>query len=285
MTTTPATSHRARHSTSSRDAPGRYSPSLSPPRSWSSWTSRSSTPRCPPSVASLDLGGGQLQWLVTAYLMMSGGGLLLGGRIADLLPRRTVFLVGLAVFTLASLASGCANNGTELVGSRALQGAAAALLTPSALSLVMTTYCGDQRTRGLALWGAVGSLGVAAGVLVGGLSPPPSGWEFIFWVNGPIGLVALARRPPGRSRTPTAARRPGAVRRPRRGHRHRRPRRPRLRPRRQRHRTAGFRPDRGRRSPPPALLSPRSPASSAGPGPALPAAHLAGEAPWSPARR
>jgi EmrB/QacA subfamily drug resistance transporter len=140
---------------------------------------------------SLDLDGGQLQWLVTAYLMMSGGGLLLGGRIADLLSRRRVFLTGLALFTAASLVSGFAGNATELIAARAVQGLSAALLTPSALSLVMTTYDGDQRKKGLALWGAVGSLGVAVGVLVGGAITTWTSWEFIFWVNGPIGLLAL----------------------------------------------------------------------------------------------
>jgi EmrB/QacA subfamily drug resistance transporter len=140
---------------------------------------------------SLTLDSGQLQWLVTAYLMMSGGGLLLGGRIADLMSRRTVFLTGLAVFTTASLISGFATNGTELIAARAAQGVAAALLTPSALSLVMTTYTGDQRKKGLALWGAVGSLGVAVGVLVGGFITTATSWEYIFWINGPIGVVAL----------------------------------------------------------------------------------------------
>jgi EmrB/QacA subfamily drug resistance transporter len=140
---------------------------------------------------SLSLDGAQLQWLVTAYLMMSGGGLLLGGRIADLMSRRTVFLTGLSVFTIASLVSGFANNGTELIAARAAQGVAAALLTPSALSLVMTTYAGDQRKKGLALWGAVGSLGVAVGVLVGGFITTAASWEYIFWINGPIGVVAL----------------------------------------------------------------------------------------------
>ena len=145
-----------------------------------------------PSIGrSLTLDSGQLQWLVTAYLMMSGGGLLLGGRIADLMSRRTVFLTGLAVFTVASLISGFASNGTELIAARAAQGVAAALLTPSALSLVMTTYAGDQRKKGLALWGAVGSLGVAVGVLVGGFITTAASWHFIFWINGPIGVVAL----------------------------------------------------------------------------------------------
>ena len=140
---------------------------------------------------SLHLDGGQLQWLVTAYLMMSGGGLLLGGRIADLLSRRKVFLTGLTLFTLASVVSGFAGNAGELIGARAVQGLSAALLTPSALSLVMTTYDGEQRKKGLALWGAVGSLGVAVGVLVGGAITTWTSWELIFWVNGPIGLVAL----------------------------------------------------------------------------------------------
>jgi EmrB/QacA subfamily drug resistance transporter len=140
---------------------------------------------------SLSLSGGQLQWLVTAYLMMSGGGLLLGGRIADLMSRRTVFLTGLTVFTTASLVSGFATGGTELIAARAAQGVAAALLTPSALSLVMTTYTGVQRKKGLALWGAVGSLGVAVGVLLGGFITTAASWEFIFWINGPIGVVAL----------------------------------------------------------------------------------------------
>jgi EmrB/QacA subfamily drug resistance transporter len=145
-----------------------------------------------PSIGSaLDLEGGQLQWLVTAYLMMSGGGLLLGGRIADLLSRRSVFLTGLALFTVASLISGFADSGTQLVAARAVQGLSAALLTPSALSLIMTTYEGTQRKAALAMWGAVGSLGVAAGVLLGGALTTWASWQAIFWVNVPIGIVAL----------------------------------------------------------------------------------------------
>ena len=145
-----------------------------------------------PSIGrSLSLGGGQLQWLVTAYLMMSGGGLLLGGRIADLLSRRLVFLTGLGLFTVASLLSGFADSGSQLIATRSVQGLSAALLTPSALSLIMTTYEGAQRKAALAMWGAVGSLGVAAGVLLGGAITTWTSWQFIFWVNGPIGLVAL----------------------------------------------------------------------------------------------
>jgi EmrB/QacA subfamily drug resistance transporter len=145
-----------------------------------------------PSIgSSLGLRGGDLQALVTAYLVMSGGALLLGGRIADLVNRRRVFLTGLAVFTTASVFSGFADSGTQLMVARALQGLSAALLTPAALSIVMTTYSGEQRKKGLVLWGAVGSLGVAAGVLVGGALTTWIGWQSIFWINGPIGAVAL----------------------------------------------------------------------------------------------
>jgi len=141
---------------------------------------------------SLRLGSSDLQWLVTAYLLLSGGGLLLGGRIADLVPRHRVFLTGMTIFTGASLFSGFADNAAELIAARATQGLGAALMTPAALSLVMTTYSGAQRTRGLALWGAVGSLGIAAGVLFGGALTTWFGWQLIFWVNVPIGVVALA---------------------------------------------------------------------------------------------
>jgi len=145
-----------------------------------------------PSIGrSLHLEGSQLQWLVTAYLMMSGGGLLLGGRIADLLSRRRVFLTGLSLFTVASLVSGFAESGSQLIAARTVQGLSAALLTPSALSLIMTTYAGAQRKTALAMWGAVGSLGVAAGVLLGGALTTWTSWEAIFWINVPIGGVAL----------------------------------------------------------------------------------------------
>jgi MFS family permease len=123
--------------------------------------------------------------------MMSGGGLLFGGRIADLLSRKKVFLTGLAVFTIASIVSGFADGATQLITARAAQGLSAALMTPAALSIIMTTYSGPQRRTGLALWGAVGSLGVAAGVLLGGALTTWAGWQTIFWINAPVGAVAL----------------------------------------------------------------------------------------------
>ena len=140
---------------------------------------------------SLDLESSDLQWMVTAYLLMSGGGLLLGGRIADLVPRRRVFLAGMFTFTTASLLSGFASDAGQLIACRGAQGVGAALMTPAALALIMTTYDGAQRARGLALWGAIGGLGIAGGVLAGGALTTWAGWQAIFWVNVPIGAVAL----------------------------------------------------------------------------------------------
>ena len=141
---------------------------------------------------SLHLASSDLQWMVTAYLLMSGGGLLLGGRIADLLPRHRVFMTGMFVFTAASLVSGFASSASEIVLARGAQGVGAALMTPAALSLIMTTYSGAQRAKALTLWGAVGGLGIAAGVVVGGALTTWAGWQSIFWVNVPVGVIALA---------------------------------------------------------------------------------------------
>jgi EmrB/QacA subfamily drug resistance transporter len=157
--------------------------------------------------SSLDLQSSDMQWMVTAYLLMSGGGLLLGGRIADLLPRRRVFMTGMFVFTAASLLSGFATNAGELIAARGAQGVGAALMTPAALSLIMTTYQGTQRARGLALWGAIGGLGIAAGVVVGGALTTWAGWQAIFWVNVPVGAVALVVAARVLPHQPVAARR------------------------------------------------------------------------------
>ena len=129
------------------------------------------------------------------------------------------------------MASGIAESGTQLIAARAAQGLSAALLTPSALSLITTTYSGHQQKAALALWGAVGSLGVAAGVLVGGAITTWTSWQFIFWVNAPVGMVAfvVGRRSSPRSPPPSRAL---GLRHPRGAHRDRRPEHPRLRPRR-----------------------------------------------------
>jgi EmrB/QacA subfamily drug resistance transporter len=146
----------------------------------------------PTMARDLQLGSSSLQWLVTAYLLLSGGGLLLGGRVSDLLPRRAVFMTGMTLFTVASLGNGFAAGAGQLIAGRAAQGAGAALMTPAALAFIMTTYSGAQRARGLALWGAIGGLGIAAGVTVGGALTTWVGWQAIFWVNVPIGVATLA---------------------------------------------------------------------------------------------
>jgi EmrB/QacA subfamily drug resistance transporter len=150
-----------------------------------------------PSIQA-DLGFSQenLQWVISAYALLFGGFLLLGGRAADLLGRRRIFLVGIIVFTLGSLAAGLAWSDTSLIGARAFQGLGAAIITPAALSILSTTF-GEGRERNIALgvWGAVGGFGAAAGVLLGGVLTDSLGWAWIFFVNVPVGLVGLALAP------------------------------------------------------------------------------------------
>jgi len=144
-----------------------------------------------PSIGKdLAFSSGDYQWVVSAYVLLSGGLLLLGGRLADLFDRRTMFLTGLGVFTAASLVSATASSAATLIISRGAQGAGAAMLTPAALSIIITTYAGRQRATALAIWGTVGSMGIAAGVLLGGLLTSALGWRSIFFVNVPIGIVA-----------------------------------------------------------------------------------------------
>ncbi len=133
-----------------------------------------------------------LQWVVAAYVLMTGGLLLLGGRMADLIGRRRVFLTGLLIFTGASLASGLAPVAGALVASRAAQGLGAALLSPAALSIITTTYTEKQRTTALSTWGALGGAGAAAGVLLGGVLTTWLGWRSVFFINVPVGLITAA---------------------------------------------------------------------------------------------
>ena len=145
-----------------------------------------------PSISrGLHLSSSQYQWTVSAYVLLSGGLLLLGGRIADLFDRRRAFLAGVGLFTTASIASGLATSPLMLIIARAAQGAGAALATPSALSIVMTTYAGKQRQKALAIWGAIGSAGLAIGVLAGGTLTSALGWRAVFFVNAPIGVAVL----------------------------------------------------------------------------------------------
>ncbi len=132
-----------------------------------------------------------LSWVVNAYTLTFGGFLLLGGRMADLLGRRRLFVIGLIVFAGASLLGGLAQSDVWLIAARAIQGLGAALLSPAALSLVTTIFEeGPDRNRALGVWGAVAGSGGAAGVLLGGMLTQWAGWEWVLFVNVPIGLAA-----------------------------------------------------------------------------------------------
>jgi EmrB/QacA subfamily drug resistance transporter len=145
-----------------------------------------------------DLGFSQkdLQWVISAYALFFGGFLLLGGRAADLFGRRRVFVGGLVVFSVASLLSGLAWSESALIGSRALQGLGSAIVSPAALSILTTTFAeGGERNSALGAWGAVGAFGAVAGVLLGGVLTELLSWEWIFFVNVPVGLGAIAVAP------------------------------------------------------------------------------------------
>jgi EmrB/QacA subfamily drug resistance transporter len=137
-----------------------------------------------------------LSWIVNAYVLTFGGFLLLGGRVADLLGRRRLFLAGLAVFSAASLAGGLAQSEGWLIVARAIQGLGAAMLAPSALSIVTATFHeGAERNRALSIWGAVAGSGAAAGVLLGGVLTSSLGWRWVLFVNVPIGIAAIFLTP------------------------------------------------------------------------------------------
>jgi EmrB/QacA subfamily drug resistance transporter len=150
-----------------------------------------------PSVeADLGLSEQGLQWVISAYALTFAGLLLLGGRAADLLGRRRVFMVGLLFFTAASLLCGLAWSPAALIGARAIQGIGAAIMTPTALSIISTTFEeGPERNKALGIWGLLGAFGATAGYLIGGPLVDGPGWEWIFFINVPIGLAALALCP------------------------------------------------------------------------------------------
>jgi EmrB/QacA subfamily drug resistance transporter len=150
-----------------------------------------------PSIQT-DLGFSQenLQWVLSAYALVFGGFLLLGGRLADILGRRDVFMAGLVIFSVGSLLCGLAWNDESLIASRALQGLGAAAVAPSALSILTTTFTeGRERNIALGAWGAVGGFGAAAGVLLGGILTDLLSWEWVFFVNLPVGVIGLALAP------------------------------------------------------------------------------------------
>lgn len=168
----------------------------------------------PDMAADLRLDRETLTWVVTAYTLAFGGLMLLGGRFADAFGAHRTVLAGLALFTAASLVTGLAPNASVLLGGRVAQGVGAALLSPSALAVVTTAFHGTARHRALGVWAAIGATGSAVGVLLGGALTEGPGWEWVFYVNVPVGLLALAvlpallpRRTPGPARLDV----PGAV--------------------------------------------------------------------------
>ncbi|MFI5706731.1 MFS transporter [Kribbella sp. NPDC051620] len=149
-----------------------------------------------PSIGTdLGLGRQSLTWVVTTYTLVFGGLMILGGRLADVFGARRTLLTGLVIFTLASATSGLAGSAAVLIAGRAAQGLGAALLSPAALAIVTTTFHERDRSRALGVWAAIGGAGAAAGVLLGGLLTAGPGWQWIFFVNVPIGVLVLASLP------------------------------------------------------------------------------------------
>jgi EmrB/QacA subfamily drug resistance transporter len=150
-----------------------------------------------PSIeADLDFSAQGLQWVISAYALTYAGLLLLGGRAADLLGRRRTFVAGVAFFTIASLLCGLAWSPAALIAARAVQGVGAAVMTPTALSIISTTFPdGSERNKALGIWGGMGGIGATAGWLIGGPLVDGPGWEWIFFINIPLGLAALALTP------------------------------------------------------------------------------------------
>ena len=150
-----------------------------------------------PSIgAHLHFSRDDLSWVVNAYTLTFGGFLLLGGRLADLLGRRRMFMIGLVVFSLASLAGGLAQSEPWLLAARAVQGLGAAIVSPAALSIITTTFAeGAERNRALGIWGAVAGAGGAAGVLLGGILTSGLSWRWVLFVNVPIGIAAATFAP------------------------------------------------------------------------------------------
>ena len=146
-----------------------------------------------PSMAQ-DLGVGlsELEWIVTGYALTFASLMLTGGKLADMLGRRLIFVVGLVIFTGSSLACGLAESGEFLIGARVVQGAGAALMNPATLSIIAATFPPRQRGMAIGIWAGVSALALAIGPLVGGLLTDHLDWSWIFFVNVPVGIVAIA---------------------------------------------------------------------------------------------
>src|SRR3954451_12360714 len=140
-----------------------------------------------------DLGAdlSELQWIVTGYALTFAAFMLTGGKLADLLGRRLIFVVGIAIFTLASLACGLADSGNFLIGARVVQGVGAAMMNPATLSIIAAAFPPRERGTAIGIWAGVSALALAIGPLVGGLLTEHVGWQWIFFVNVPVGLAGL----------------------------------------------------------------------------------------------
>jgi EmrB/QacA subfamily drug resistance transporter len=146
----------------------------------------------PAIKADLNISAANLQWIVNAYTLLFGGFLLLGGRAADLFGRRNLFLAGVTLFSAASLVNGLASSEEMLIGARAAQGLGAALMSPAALAVITTTFAeGAERTKALSIWAAIASGGSAVGLLLGGVLTQTLSWEWIFFINVPIGVAII----------------------------------------------------------------------------------------------
>src|SRR6266567_4481438 len=142
---------------------------------------------------SLHLSVAGLEWIVSSYLLVLAGLLLVGGRVADVYGRRRVFLLGLAIFTLSSLTAGLAGSGGVLIGARAVQGLGAALMMPATLAIISHTFTDvRERTMAIGIWSAIGALGLALGPVIGGLISQHVHWGWIFLLNVPVGVVTFA---------------------------------------------------------------------------------------------
>jgi EmrB/QacA subfamily drug resistance transporter len=146
----------------------------------------------PAIQADLGVGLSELEWIVTGYALTFAAFMLTGGKLADLMGRRLIFVVGLAIFTLSSLACGLADSGDVLIGARIVQGVGAALMNPATLSIISATFPPEQRGAAIGIWAGVSALALAIGPLVGGLLTEHASWNWIFFVNVPVGIVAIA---------------------------------------------------------------------------------------------
>src|SRR5271154_6633209 len=146
----------------------------------------------PSMQRSLNLKISELEWVVTGYALTFGAFMLTGGKLADLFGRRLMFVVGLVIFTASSLACGLAGDANILIGARVIQGLGAALMNPATLSIITVTFPPRQRGTAIGIWAGISALALAIGPLVGGVITERINWNWIFFINVPVGIIAIA---------------------------------------------------------------------------------------------